>query len=92
VLAKRVTQSLLSDELMIITNHQDYTRIDTFGDKDTLVHNDFQGLSHDKSAVSFDTVNEDHFPDAHKSLEESPLAHNAADVGRSENYSDLGRA
>jgi hypothetical protein len=81
---------------MIISNHQDFNHADSFGDKEPLVHDDFQGLSHDKTTASFDTgkqslyVDEDfnHFP---SSPEEYPLVHNAADVGRSANYRDLGK-
>ena len=91
---------------MIISNYPDYKHADAVqvGDEDTLVHDDFQ-LSHDKSSASFnigkqlpyvdeDTVNINHLPDSdpYKSLEESSLVHNAADVGRSDNYRDLRRA
>ena len=88
---------------MIISNYPDYKHADAVqvGDEDTVVHDDFQGLSHDKSSASFNTgkqlpyVDEDmninHLPDPYKNLEESSLVHNAADVGRSDNYRDLRR-
>lgn len=85
---------------MIISKDQDYSYKDPFADKDPHVHDAFQESSHYESTASFNTgeslphVNEDfnHFPNAQNSgLEESPLVHNAADVGRSDNYRDLGR-
>jgi hypothetical protein len=82
---------------MIISNYQD-----PFGDKEPLVHDDLQRLNHDRATASFDTttrkqlpyVDEEpnHFSSAHDRPEESSLVYNAADIGRSDNYHDLGSA
>jgi len=58
----------------------------------------FQGLSHhsDDTGKQLPYVDEDfnRLPNSQKNLEDSqyaPLVHNAADIGRSSNYHDLGR-
>jgi hypothetical protein len=80
---------------MIILNHQGYNRTDPFDDDDTVHGTDFQGT---KGTTSFDIGKQPPFDkDFHhpsntqKNLEESPLVHNAADMGRSNNYRDLGK-
>jgi len=72
---------------MIISNHPDYKHPDTF-QVDTLVHDDFQGLSHGKPPYVDEDTNIN-LPDPYKNLEESSLVHHAADVGRSDNYRGL---
>jgi hypothetical protein len=87
---------------MIILNHQDYNRTDPFGDNNTLIDDtrtdSHVPMSYDKSTPSFDTGKQlpyiddfSHPPNAHTNSEESPLVHSAADVGRSDNFRDLGK-
>jgi hypothetical protein len=83
---------------MIILNHQDYNGTDPFGDANTLVDDTRSDshvpMSYHKSTVSFDTGKQLPYIDEDSSLknpEESPLVHNAADVGRSDNFRDLGQ-